>query len=158
MDLNLLLAKDPAELTVDEINFITNYAAKLRAVNKVAKEKGLIVAKAERVVSPEMILLADAFKVIISANTDMIQKLFDLTVDTEKPKGQKGINVTIEGVDFNVQILNKAAYKADAEAKKAEKVAAKAKKAEKADAEAEEAVGPTPEQVAAAEAARTGTL
>ena len=135
MNLAELLAKDVATLTTEELNFIVSYTAKLRAVTKVAKEKGVIAkvtAKVEK--SPEVQLLANAFEAIIEANLDVIKALFP--VSEEKLAGAKGFNIgTSVTCPFYIQILNREAFKLDAENRKAEKEAEKA--AEKA-AEAEQ--------------------
>jgi len=132
MELNLIeiLAKEPSSLSLDELNFIQSYTAKLRAINKVAVEKGVVVKKVAKVVNPLIQVLADAFKVVIENNLEIIKELFP--PETDKPKGQKGVNVNIDGSLFNVQLLNKAAFDHAREIAKAEKAAETATEAAEA--------------------------
>ena len=130
MNLATLLAKEVDQLSVEELNFIVGYEKRLRAVHKVAKEKGIVVkdaAKTEK--SPEIQLLATAFEAVLSANLDVIKGLFPVSAD--KPAGAKGVNVaTSTDFPFYIQILNRAAFKHDAEIAKAAKEANKEKKEE----------------------------
>ena len=145
-----LLAKDPTTLSNEELLELISYTNSLRSTTaKQAKDRKLEVpkkVKSATVATPELALLSDAFKVIIDNNLDIIKALFPAS--SEKPAGQKGVNVAIKDAPFYIQILNKAAFELDRENAK------KAKEAEKAEA----AAGPSAEQIAANEAAKTGTL
>jgi hypothetical protein len=124
-DLNAILAKDPTTLTTDELNFVIDYEKNRRAsvakVMKLAKEKGLTAKKAapsEK--SPEVQLLATAFEAVLSANIEVVRKLFPVSAD--KPAGAKGVNIsTAPECEFYIQILNRAAFRLDAENRKKEK-------------------------------------
>ena len=119
--------KAAKDYTVEEAKLFNNFfktgTKELRAEKKLEKS---VAVKKDR---PELALLIEAFKPILDANMEEIAKLFNETVSTEKPKGQKGINLSIAGSDFNLQILNKAAFEHEAEVKKAEKKAADEKAA-----------------------------
>jgi hypothetical protein len=140
-----LMVKGIANLTNDELLEFVAYTKSLAtSATKQAKERKLTVPSTKRVAtvqSPELALLAEAFEAIIAANLELIAELFPAPTP-EKPFGQKGVNVsTGKDCKFYIQILNKAAYEA-----------------ERADKKAKAVKEVTPEQVAAAEAAKAGTI
>ena len=74
---------------------------------------------------PRILFLAEQLKVIIEENLEDIQALFAETIGDNKPCGQKGINVKMEG-GFDVQLLNHKAFEHDRKKVKAAKEAEKA--------------------------------
>ncbi len=126
MNLQELLTKNVEDLTIEELDFIVNYEAKMRAVRKVAVAKGVMEKKvAKKELSPEVQILADGFKVLIEINLETIRGLFP--AETDKPKGQKGVTLpTPKDCPFYVQLLNKAAFTYAVEQNKKEKADKKA--------------------------------
>ena len=126
LDVTAVLAKKVEDMTAEEMQFLISYTSKLTAVKKAAKEKGIIVSKPAKSITekaPEFQLLASALEAVVLANQDYITTLFNATKTAEKRLGNKGINVSLAGCNFNVQLLSKEVYKAEAAENKAKKEA-----------------------------------
>ena len=115
--------------TVEELKKYAEQEKAIKKALKTAYDAG-VVTKPEKVkkvkaTDARIIFIGEQFKVILEENIDDINNLFAETITTDKPKGQKGINVTIEGCEYNIQILNKAAFAYDQKQAKLKREAAK---------------------------------
>lgn len=127
--------KSVKEMSVEEIMALQKQLKELQGLVKDARKEGLIPKTAPKAkeVTPEIALLADSFKAILEANKELVVKLFDATKTADKPDGNIGVNIHIEGYDFDVQILSDSARKAQQARTKKEKEDAKAKEKAKAE-------------------------
>ena len=101
-------------ISMDELNAKMAELRALQTMEKAAKKAGVIVAvKKEAKEKPaEILLLIGNFVPTITANIDVIAKLFDGTKDANKPSGNIGINLaTPDDCPYDIQILSKAARK-----------------------------------------------
>lgn len=129
-------------LSLSEIQAKMEELKNLQKLQKEAKKAGLITkaVSTPKEKSAEVVLLAGNFAPVITANAEVIQKLFEATKTTEKPAGNIGINIaTGDDCAYDIQILSKAARKAQVEEMKSKKAKeAEAKKAAEAEKATEE--------------------
>ena len=113
---------DGKTFTESQLKELRESAAAAAKITKAAEKAGFIekakkAPKEKEPVTPETQKLIDDLKVIIDGAASEINRLFEASKTTEKPMGQIGIELVLEG-NFNVQLLNKATRKAKAAASK----------------------------------------
>ena len=125
---------DVKSMTAEELMAKAKELAALQAIMKEARKLGLApkaAPKAEKKeYSAEVLSLVAEIKTILESHKATIDGLFEATKDEEKPHGNIGVNLRIDGFDYDIQLLSDKARKAQQEASKAKKEASKAAKAE----------------------------
>ena len=133
-------AKTFGGFTVEELKKYAEQEKAIKKALKTAYDAGVVAkpekAKKVKATDARIVLIGEQFKVILEENITDIDNLFAETMTTDKPKGQKGINVTLEDYEYNIQILNKSAFAYDREQAKLTRKTEAAKTTTKVEAEA----------------------